>query len=75
MMEAFCMRQCTMKLTGLAYNQHFSDGMEELDDLLYMVTQETSDGELYGFIDSKGLWDGVCRYESTWGSEWLQKKR
>ena len=57
-----------------AYNQHFSDGMEELDDLLYMVTQETSDGELYGFIDSKGLWDGVCRYESTWDLSGYRKK-
>ena len=57
-----------------AYNQHFSDGMEELDDLLYMVTQETSDEELYGFIDSKGLWDGVCRYESTWDLSGYRKK-
>lgn len=48
------------------YNQYLSDEMKESDDLIYGVMQKNSDGKLYGFIDSKGLWDGVCRYKSKW---------
>ena len=50
-----------------AFNTDFSDeSIRESDDKFFqaMKRDENSDKNLYGIVDSKGLWDGVCKYRS-----------
>ena len=47
-----------------AFNTDFSDeSIRESDDKFFqaMKRDENSDKNLYGIVDSKGLWDGVCK--------------
>ena len=44
------------------------ESIRESDDKFFqaMKRDENSDKNLYGIVDSKGLWDGVCKYRSTY---------